>query len=155
MNCEEITPDQCVIRGADESDLVALLRIERECYPFPWSQQQFIEELQNRVATLLVCEIENRIAGYICYWLIGAEMEILNIATAPTARRRGVAVRLLNEAFSRCSEVGLSTAWLEVRAENRAAIALYQRSGFQKSGIRKGYYRDGEDAILMNKTFIN
>ena len=132
-----------------------MVQIEEECYPLPWSQQQFIQELENPVATLLVCEIEKRIVGYICYWLIGTEMEILNLATAPKARRKGIAGKLIAEAFSRCSANNLSAAWLEVRAANQSAIALYRRSGFIPSGIRKAYYRDGEDAIIMVKTFNN
>jgi ribosomal-protein-alanine N-acetyltransferase len=140
---------------ATQSDLPIMVQIEEECYPLPWSQQQFVQELKNRVATLLVCEIEQQITGYICYWLIDAEMEILNLATAPAARRKGIAVRLMTEAFSRCSVNKLSAAWLEVRATNRAAIALYRQSGFAPSGIRKGYYQDGEDAIVMVKTFKN
>ena len=155
LNGKEIAQERCTIREAAGSDLVAMARIDEECYPLPWSYQQFVQELENRVATLLVCEIKNRIVGYICYWLIGAEMEILNLATAPEVRRKGVAARLMSEAFSRCSENHLSAAWLEVRATNHAAIALYRRSGFTPSRIRKAYYRDGEDAIIMVKMFDN
>ena len=136
------------IRIAVEPDLDAILRIEKGCYPIPWSLQQFVQELENPVASLLVCEVKNEIVGYICYWIIVDEMQILNLATAPQYRRKGVAAQLLARAFS-CEQ--LSSAWLEVRAANRAAIALYQRYGFKQSGIRKAYYRDGEDAIVMVK----
>lgn len=153
LNSDGIAQEHCLIRVVAESDLAVMVRIEGDCYPRPWSQQQFIQELENPVATLLVCEIKNQIVGYICYWLISGEMEILNLATAPELRRKGVAVRLMMQAFSRCRSETLTSAWLEVRAANQAAITLYQRSGFRQSGIRKAYYRDGEDAIVMVKTF--
>ena len=145
--------ESCTIRVVAETDLDAILQIEKECYPLPWSFQQFVEELENPVATLLVGEIENRIVGYICYWLVVGEMEILNLATAAEFRRKGIAAELMTQAFNRCPVDKLSSAWLEVRAANQSAIALYRRSGFNQSGVRKGYYRDGEDAIVMVKIF--
>ena len=155
LNNERIERNRCSIREVTESDLAVLLQIEKECYSQPWSQQQFVQELRNPVASLLLGEIENRIVGYICYWLIDGEMEILNLATAPKVRRKGVAAQLMDEAFSRCEAKNLSTAWLEVRAANHPAMTLYRRSGFKSSGIRKGYYRDGEDAIVMVKIFTD
>jgi len=143
------------IRPISESDLDAVLQIEQDCYPHPWSLQQFIQEIENPVASLLICEIEDEIVGYICYWLIAGEMQILNVATAPQLRRKGVAAQLLEQAFKRCVSANLFSAWLEVRAANQAAITLYQRYGFKQSGIRKAYYRDGEDAILMVKVLNN
>jgi len=140
-------------RLISEIDLDAVLVIERDCYPHPWSFRQFLDELENPVASVLVCEIDNSIVGYICYWLIAGEMQILNLATSPQLRRHGIAAQLLEQACARCSLIGLSSAWLEVRAGNRAAIELYQRSGFNLSGTRRTYYRDGEDALVMVKTF--
>ncbi len=133
----------------------AVLSIERDCYPHPWSLQHFLQELENPVASILVCEIENRVVGYVCYWLISGEMQILNLATSPQVRRIGVSAQLLERAFELCSLAELSSSWLEVRSGNQAAIALYQRYGFKLSGIRRAYYRDGEDALVMVKNFTD
>lgn len=142
-----------VIRLISASDLDAVLSIERDCYSHPWSLRQFSQELENPVASVLVCEIEGQVVGYICYWLIAGEMQILNLATSPQVRRAGIAAQLLAEAFKRCAESELFSAWLEVRAGNLAAITLYQRYGFKLNGSRKAYYPDGEDALLMVKIF--
>ncbi|MDX2493349.1 MAG: ribosomal protein S18-alanine N-acetyltransferase [Desulfuromusa sp.] len=150
-----MTVKNYIIRSISESDLDAVVQIEQDCYPHPWSLQQFFQELENPVASILICEIEDKIVGYICYWLIVGEMQILNVATAPQVRRKGVAAQLLEQAFKRCVSANLLSAWLEVRAANQAAITLYQRHGFKQSGIRKSYYRDGEDAIIMVKEFNN
>ncbi len=140
-------------RLMSEDDLEDVLAIEKMCYPLPWSARQFLDELQNNAAAILLCEVGGRIAGYICYWLIAGEMQILNVATAPGMRRKGIGQLLLQKAFSNCRQTGLSSAWLEVRAGNRGAIQLYQRNGFEQNGLRRGYYRDGEDAVLMVKKF--
>ena len=135
------------------ADLDGVVAVERGCYPLPWTSQQFIDELKNEVSTILVCEIEGEVVGFICYWLVAGEMQILNIATAPPMQRRGIAESLLQQAFSDCQTVGMTAAWLEVRAGNHGAIKLYQRHGFEQNGMRRGYYRDGEDALLMVREF--
>ncbi|MCD6582510.1 MAG: ribosomal protein S18-alanine N-acetyltransferase [Desulfuromusa sp.] len=147
--------EKCAFRLISVTDLDAVLAIERQCYPHPWSSQQFLQELANPVASILVCEIEDKIGGYICYWLIAGEMQILNLATSLQVRRKGIAAQLLEQAFERCSLSELSSVWLEVRSGNQAAIALYQRYGFKLSGTRRAYYRDGEDAFVMVKNFTD
>jgi ribosomal-protein-alanine N-acetyltransferase len=142
-----------IVRLMNETDLDDVLAIENTCYSTPWSSRQFLDELQNRAASILLCEMDDSIVGYICYWLIDGEMQILNIATAPQMRRQGIGELLLERAFADCCQTGLNSVWLEVRAGNSGAIKLYQRNGFKRNGIRRGYYRDGEDAVLMFKEF--
>jgi len=150
-----MTENDYIFRLITETDLDAVLAIERSCYPHPWSLRQFLQELENPVASILVCETENKVVGYVCYWLILGEMQILNVATSPQLRRNGIAARLLEQAFTRCSLTELTSSWLEVRSGNQAAIALYQRYGFKPSGTRRAYYRDGEDALVMVKNFTD
>ncbi len=145
--------DNFVIKPLREEDLPALLRIEQLSYPHPWTAELFSQEMRNPVSSVDLLWCDGQLAGYICYWLIIGEMQILNVATAPEFRRQGVGERLMRHAFAACSAQGLERAWLEVRSGNLAAIALYQKFGFVAEGVRKGYYRDGEDALLMVKDF--
>lgn len=88
--------------------------------------------------------------GYVMTWLVADELHILNVATDPRFRRRGVGRALIREIvqFARSSEVRL--VLLEVRRSNHAAIQLYRSFGFNVLGLRKGYYAsDGEDALEM------
>lgn len=142
-----------VIKLISAADLDNVLLVEKDCYSHPWSRLQFLQELKNPVASILVYEIDGRIAGYICYWLVVDEMQILNLATSSQYRRQGIALKLLQEAFRRCAEFQLSSSWLEVRSGNVGAISLYRHCRFRPSGTRKAYYKDGEDALLMVKTF--
>ena len=145
--------DNYQILPLSEENLSALLVIEQQSYPHPWSAAQFMQELHNPVSTVDLLWVNGQLAGYHCYWLIVGELQILNIATAPGFRRQGVAGKLLEHAFAVCRAQGLAQAWLEVRAGNCAAIALYQRRGFVADVVRKGYYRDGEDALMMVRDF--
>lgn len=141
-----------LIRSADTDDLETLAALEKLCYDFPWSKNQFAQELTNPVAAIDCLMIDGTIAGYLCSWMICGEMQILNIATAPAYRRQGIGRRLLEQVLARGHRQGLTGVWLEVRASNLSAILLYENLGFEHQGQRRGYYPDGEDALIMIKT---
>ncbi len=143
------TPSRVDIRPATAADLAAILAVERSCYAQPWSEAQFRDELANPHGRVDLLFIGGEPAGYHCWWLLCGELHVLNLATAPRFRRRGVAARLLAAALDEAAARGLERALLEVRAGNAAAIALYRRFGFRESGRRVRYYADGEDALLM------
>ena len=133
-------------------DLAAVHQLECASQSDPWSLQHFADELDSRVATLDLYWCGEQLAGFLCSWLIAGELQIQNLATLPQMRRRGIAARLLSQAIARSREQGLTSVWLEVRASNRPAIALYERFGFSASGTRSSYYHDGEDALIMTCT---
>ena len=145
--------DNYQIRPLVEKDLPAVLEIEQQSYPHPWSAAQFVQELQNSISAVKLLWVDQQLAGYLCYWLVVGELQVLNIATAPEFRRQGVGRILLEHAFAECRCQGLEKAFLEVRVSNVAAITLYCRQGFVADVVRKGYYRDGEDALLMVRNF--
>ncbi len=138
------------IRSCASTDLPALLEIETGSYPRPWSELQFQQELDATYSRIDLLLSDGELAGYICYWLAADEMHILNVATAPAFRRRGVARRLFEHALEQAKELNVERACLEVRAGNAGAIALYRDFGFCDDCVRRGYYTDGEDALLMS-----
>jgi len=136
-----------------EEDVDAVFAIEKLSFPFPWKRNQFVEELKDDLAHILIATIdhagEKKIAGYICWWTVADEIHILNLATHPDVRRKGVATTLLRALFTYAGEKGITFATLEVRRFNTPAFQLYKKFGFAARGIRKGYYPEGEDAIVM------
>ncbi len=97
--------------------------------------------------TLKVAEVEGRVAGFLAARTVAeGEHEILNLAVASEFRRRGVAEALLGAVMD-----GLAGEWfLEVRASNTPARALYRKRGFQEAGVRRNYYSEPpEDAVVM------
>ena len=112
---------------------------------------------RDRVALVIQEETqqeESKIQGFIIARVVGAEWEIENIAIAGPARRRGLGTRLLGELLEMARAKGAISVFLEVRASNRAARALYEKWSFTESGRRKRYYKDPEeDAILCQLVF--
>jgi ribosomal-protein-alanine N-acetyltransferase len=93
-----------------------------------------------------------RFAGYVDFWVVPPDIELLNIAVDPDYRRRGLGRMLLDVVERRGRERGGEQVFLEVRRSNLGAQRLYEAAGFSQCGIRKGYYSDnGEDAILLTR----
>jgi ribosomal-protein-alanine N-acetyltransferase len=80
------------------------------------------------------------------------QAELLRIAVSPLARRAGVARRLLRASEEDLARMGVEALDLEVRVSNEGARRLYESEGWVRTGLRKAYYRDGEDAALYART---
>jgi ribosomal-protein-alanine N-acetyltransferase len=127
------------------------VEIERAAHLHPWSEEQLRRELSNAYATVLCAQPEaGPIGGFIVYWLIHDEMHVLDVVTAPEVRRTGFGRALMVEALADAGRRGANRAMLEVRRSNAPAIALYRSLGFLHDTVRRGYYQDGEDAVLMS-----
>ncbi len=88
--------------------------------------------------------------AYLCFWIVFEELRIMNVAVAESMRRRGIATRLVRQALALARDQGVRRAMLEVRVSNKAAIAMYERLGFSRTSVRRGYYvSPEEDAIVM------
>lgn len=122
--------------------------------PAPWTAEMILEELGRDWAHVWVLRDrgEGPILSVIDFWLVADELHVLNLATLPSARRRGYAERLMSEATDYARRHGASVLTLEVRASNQTAIALYQKLEFLPIGVRRKYYSDGEDALVMMRS---
>lgn len=138
-----------MIRVATLADLAALSELERSCFGREDAEDALAAELSRAWSHIFVEELEGALTGFVNVWRVGDEVEVLYVATAPARRRTGVASRLMGHVIARCAREGTTRVLLEVRPSNDAAIALYRRFDFEVVGLRKGYYDDGEDALLM------
>lgn len=137
----------------DEDSYKAVAKIEAECFSQPWSEKAFFEELSNKNAHTYVAFDGGEEAGFLSVWEVCGEVNINNIAVSGKHRRKGIAKALLEKMLGEFE--GAYSVTLEVRKSNFAAIALYERFGFEKAGQRKNFYsQPTEDAILMTK-FLN
>ncbi len=141
-----------IIRPCEESDLNTLCAIEKACFKsHQWNYKQFqYELLENQFANIFVIE-EGKVFGFIDFWILFEKGEIARIAIIPQLQNKGIGNILLNDALKRMIEQNVISFSLEVRVSNEAAIRLYEKNGFSKKLIKKGYYQDGEDAYLMLK----
>lgn len=132
------------------ADLDAVLAIERSSFSQPWTREMFRAELsENGPAYFFVAVAGDDTVGYIGGWRVVDELQVVSLAVRPASRRSRVASRLLAYLFSHAG-APVRRASLEVRRSNQAAIAMYERFGFQAVGVRRGYYEQPtEDAVLM------
>ena len=143
------------VRRIRTEDLDAVLELQRRSFVHPWSAELFRREMTHDWSTILLAEErisrgEPRIVGFLIYWLVHDELHILNLATAPEHRRKGVARALLQATVESGRRHRCAMATLEVRRSNEGAIDLYRSFNFRAVGIRPNYYVDeGEDAIVM------
>lgn len=138
------------IRPVFPADVAALASMERACFSDPWGEEDIRALVTSDLAFCRLALSDGVPVGYLLGRLIAPEGELLRIATAPDKRRRGVAARLLAAALPAWKDAGAGSVYLEVRASNLPARALYRDAGFADIGIRKNYYRQPtEDACLM------
>lgn len=143
------------LRDMQRGDLDEVLEIERQCFQQPYSRQIFEQELKIQVATLWVAQCRKKIVGYIDFWLVRDEMELISIAVHPDYKRTGVGDLLMQEMMRYAHRHAATFIYLDVRVSNKAAQGLYEKFGFAKVGIRRRYYSDNqEDAIIMKKEFV-
>jgi ribosomal-protein-alanine N-acetyltransferase len=145
-----------LLRQGQLADLPALAGLEAACFTHPWTQAQIAEEMGVAPpAGVFVLEAPPRaeptgICAYCAFRLVFDEMHVMNVAVAPPARRRGLARRLLAFALRRAARAGARVAFLELRAGNREALALYESLGFRARSRRRAYYQQPlEDALVL------
>ena len=128
-----------------------ILEIENSSFPSPWTLNAFRQELNRVVSHLWALTVDERLAGYICFWIYAGEIHLMNIAVHPKMRRKGFGCYLLTKMIEVGKSRTIERAWLEVRPSNVRARALYQKVGFRETGRRPRYYADtNEDAIVMS-----
>jgi ribosomal-protein-alanine N-acetyltransferase len=133
-----------------------LADLHDKAFDRPWTALAFDDLLKSPGAFAVLGEAGEpaEAKGFILCRSIAGEAEILTIAVDPAARRRGWGAALVEIAVGIATETGSEAMLLEVAADNLAAIALYQSTGFAKVGLRKGYYPhpDGaKDALVMRR----
>lgn len=131
-----------------------LADLHDRAFPRPWSAEEFEALLKGPGAFAVLGEGDEP-KGFILCRAVAGEAEILTVAVDPAARRRGWGAALVEMAAGVAREAGAFEMFLEVAADNLPAIKLYEATGFERVGLRKGYYPhpDGaKDAVVMRRT---
>ncbi len=136
-----------------EDNVSEVWELEKICFDDPWDIKAFTSELDNKISVYFAARDEEskKIVGYAGVWMMYDCANITNIAVAPEYRREGLGGKMLELLINVSRERKMETITLEVRASNSAAIALYEKYGFVKCGLRRRYYQGNEDAVIMTR----
>ena len=152
--CDDALADRHLqLRPANANDPAALAALELEVFGdsnhTPWSENLFADDLALSGHIWWVAHDEGSIVGYAGGVVAGGEVQIDNVAVAPSRRREGIAARLLARVTYDAQMLGATTSVLEVDVDNVAAQALYAGLGYAEVGRRPNYYGQGHDALIM------
>ncbi|MBI9114086.1 ribosomal protein S18-alanine N-acetyltransferase [Sanguibacter suaedae] len=144
-----------LLRPLSTEDLDVVARLEVELFGRgAWSPAMLEEELRAPgrwyVAAVDDASDPPVLVGYAGLWFDGDDAQVMTLGVAPGARRRGVGALMLRALVGRALALGARSVLLEVAVDNDAAVALYERSGFVRFGLRRRYYQpEGTDAHTM------
>ncbi len=138
-----------VTKENDRLYLPQIHEIEKLSFPSPWSLNSLKSEIENPISHLWVFEREEVLIGYICFWILEKEAQLLSLAVHPRERGKGFGHYLLKKMIERAVIEGVQNIWLEVRPSNLAGKNLYRKLGFKEVYQRPKYYSNSEDAIVM------
>jgi [ribosomal protein S18]-alanine N-acetyltransferase len=135
-------------------DVPEALAIEAVLFPDAWAESTFWAELAGVPETrwYVVAERAGRLVGYAGLFATRHTADVQTIAVAPTEQGQGLGGRLLRALLDEAARRDVSEVLLEVRADNEAAQRLYAAHGFDRIGVRRGYYQpDRVDALVMRR----
>jgi ribosomal-protein-alanine N-acetyltransferase len=147
-----------LIGPASRGELGDIVELEKSSFSDPWSEASFAAVLNEPAAFFAAARdsASPRVAGYVVAWFAADEGEIANLAVRQPTRRRGIGAALLDAALDEGRRRGARAIYLEVRASNSAARALYAGREFAEVGRRRNYYRKPvEDAIVLRRVMTD
>jgi ribosomal-protein-alanine N-acetyltransferase len=139
-----------MIRPASVADVEAITALERDVFGAGgWSAAQVAADVDAAHRHVVVAELDGRVVGYAAVAIAGEIADVLRIAVLGAFRRTGIASALLDDAERVGAEAGAERVALEVGASNEAAQAFYRHHGYVEIARRRGYYADGDDALVL------
>lgn len=137
-----------------DEDITGLCQLEQQSQSHPWNQQQ----ISDCFGDFYEFWVDPKLNCYGVIRVVAEQAELINICVNPSSRRRGFAQQLLCHLHDRSTVLQAETILLEVRAGNKAALALYYNNGYDQISLRKAYYPSAsgrEDALVLQKKLIS
>ena len=142
-----------LVRPMEKKDIGEIIEGEKRIFNTTLGYDYLLQELElNPFSQYLVLEIDNKVRGYIGLW-IADNMQIVNFYVDKEYQKMGFGTMIMEFVIKVCETSNITSLTLEVRESNDVAIKLYEKFGLKKGAVRKNYYDDGEDALLMERKF--
>ena len=133
----------------DPADLPDCLALDQRALDGLWTEEQWRKELEDERRPCLGIRDGDTLVALACGWLVADELHITAVAVDPQHRRQGLGGQVLRALLQQATRLGARHATLEVSAANEAAQGLYAAAGFRIAGVRRAYYRNGDDALIQ------
>lgn len=143
-----------MIRPLQIKDIDIIVQLEEEIFGETLGKEMLENELNNPLVWFRVLEIDNQVIGYIGGYFYLEDGEILNFLIDKSKQHQGYGTILFESILQEARQKGIKKVTLEVRELNSNAISFYTKFGFSKISIRKHYYQNGDNAIVMIKENI-
>ncbi|MBP5242076.1 MAG: ribosomal protein S18-alanine N-acetyltransferase [Clostridia bacterium] len=146
-----------IYRAWKYEDILEITRLEETCFQAErWNYQMFASSFEQKGFFGDLCEEEGvdgekQLIAYGCVQCVEDTADLLTIAVHPDCRGRGIGKTMLDRLISGAKRRGTERMFLEVRESNAPALSLYLSEGFEKVSVRKKYYPDGENALVLVK----
>jgi ribosomal-protein-alanine N-acetyltransferase len=148
-----MTDGGVVVRALTPADVPVLVALEAELFGAgAWSAAMLAEEVVGPGRWYVGAQdvASGGLVGYAGLWFDGFDVQVMTIGTATAWQGRGVGRLLLGALLDRARALGAAVALLEVRVDNAPALHLYESAGFERFGLRRGYYQpENADAWTM------
>ncbi len=135
----------------DKQDIDKILSIQNGNFSDGWNERQLLSGFDSGNLSAVALEIEGKLVGFISYSEGLDSSDIESVVVISAERKKGYGKMLVDFALDKLKENAVKTVLLEVRESNLSAIALYKKCGFSQIAVRKKYYLNGENAIIMQK----
>lgn len=143
-----------MIRRLELNDIDTIVKLEEEIFGESLGFEMLSEEINNPLIWFRVIEIDNKVIGYIGGYFFMEDGEILNFVIDENYQHQGYGSSLFTSIIDEAYNIGVRRITLEVRKSNHKGISFYTKHNFKEIFVRKHYYKNGEDAIVMMKELI-
>ncbi len=139
------------IRSIEKNDISTLVKLEEELLKETVGEEMLASELHNKFARFYVAEYNGEVIGYLSAWFVEEIVDIINVVIDKKHQHQGFGQALFNQMEKEAKEYGCKEVMLEVKEHNTQAINFYLKRGFIQISIRKDYYQDHSNALIMKK----
>ena len=143
-----------MIRPLEKKDIKKVVELEEKIFGETLGEEMLINEINNPMVWFRVIEEKSEIIGYIGGYFYLEDGEILNFLIDENHQHLGFGSTLFSGLLQEAKQKGIKRVTLEVKSNNYKAIKFYKKFNFEQISIRKNYYKDKEDAIVMLKELI-
>lgn len=142
------------IRNIEKTDIPYLVALEEELLKETVGEEMLASELHNKFARFFVATFNDMVIGYLSCWMVEDTVDIINVVIDKNYQHHGFGQALFSQMEEEAKINNCNNIMLEVKENNNRAINFYLKQGYEQISIRKNYYQDHSNALIMKKVIL-